>query len=92
VQRTAALDDLEALLSNPDFSGIRKDVQDQLREMVDTYLYYKNQKDIYDRIGGNDQLIDAIKVSTREKVKELATYNENTQAAYNGIFRSLLDD
>lgn len=92
VQRTAALDDLEALLSNPDFSGIRKDVQDQLREMVDTYLYYKNQKDIYDRIGGNDQLIDAIKVSAREKVKELATYNENTQAAYNGIFRSLLDD
>lgn len=92
VQRTEALSDLEAMLSDPSVSGISRDVQDVLREMVESYQYYRNQRDIYSRIGRNDELIDAIKISTREKIKQLALYNENTQAAYNGLFGRLLDD
>lgn len=92
VQRTAALDDLERMLSDGSVAGIRSDVQGVMREMLDAYLYYRNQKDIYSRIGGNDELIDAIKISTRDKIKQLAIYNENTQAAYDGLFARLLDD
>lgn len=92
VQRTEALSDLESMLTDSSVSGIRSDVQDVLREMVSAYQYYKNQRDIYDRIGGNDELIDAIKISARERIKELAVYNENTQAAYDGIFGRLLAD
>jgi hypothetical protein len=92
VQRTESLSDLENMLSNPAYSNIRRDVQDVLREMVDTYQYYKNQKDIYDRIGGSDNLVEAIKISSREKIKQLAVYNENTQTAFDSIFGRLLDD
>ena len=92
VQRTEALSDLESMLSDTSVSGIRGDVQDVLREMVSAYQYYKNQRDIYDRIGGGDDLITAIKISARERIKELALYNENTQAAYDGIFGRLLAD
>ena len=92
VQRTESLSDLENMLSNPAYSNIRRDVQDVLREMVDTYQYYKNQKDIYDRIGGSDNLVEAIKISSREKIKQLSAYNENTQTAFDSIFGRLLDD
>jgi hypothetical protein len=92
VQRTAALSDLERMLDDNSVAGIRSDVQGVMREMLQAYLYYRNQKDIYSRIGGNDELIDAIKISARERIKELAVYNENTQAAYDGLFARLLDD
>ncbi len=92
VQRTAALSDLEKMLDDNSVAGIRSDVQGVMREMLQSYLYYRNQKDIYSRIGGNDELVDAIKISTREKIKQLAIYNENTQAAYDGLFARLLDD
>jgi hypothetical protein len=92
VQRTAALSDLEKLLNDSAVSGIRSDTQDVLREMLDSYLSYQKQKDIYSNIGRRTDLLEAIKISTREKVKRLATYNENTQAAYDSLFGRLLDD
>jgi hypothetical protein len=92
VKRTASLSDLEKLLNDPQVSGIRRDTQDVLRDMLDSYLSYQNQKEIYSNIGGRANLIEAIKISTREKVKRLAIYNENTQAAYDSLFGRLLDD
>jgi hypothetical protein len=92
VRRTAALDDLERMLNDAEVSGIRSDTQDVLRDMLNSYLFYQNQKDIYSRLGRNDELLDAIKISTREKIKNLALYNENTQAAYDSLFGRLLDD
>jgi len=79
------------MLDNPNFSGIRKDVQQNLREMVDLYSNYEIQRDSMEMMGTSDELISAIKQSTMQRMKELGKQNENTQAAYDTLFSRLLD-
>ena len=79
------------MLDNSNFSGIRKDVQQNLREMVDLYSNYEIQRDSMEMMGTSDELISAIKQSTMQRMKELGKQNENTQAAYDTLFSRLLD-
>jgi hypothetical protein len=91
IRQNAALDDLKNMLDNSNFSGIRKDVQQNLREMVDLYSNYQIQRDSMEMMGTSDELISAIKQSTMQRMKELGKQNENTQAAYDTLFSRLLD-
>jgi hypothetical protein len=91
IRQNAALDDLKNMLDNSNFSGIRKDVQQNLREMVDLYSNYQIQRDSMELLGSSDDLIAAIKQSTMQRMKELGKQNENTQAAYDTLFSRLLD-
>jgi len=72
--------------------GIRTDVQDKLREMSKVYNQYKDEKANYDEFGGSQKLIKYLKDDTILKLRELAGYNENTQAVYDVLFGRLLGD
>jgi hypothetical protein len=88
--RYNTLDELDNMLSQN--IGIRKDVQDKLREMSKVYKEYKDEKANYDEFGGSYNLVKYLKDDTIIKLRELAKYNENTQAVYDVLFGRLLGD
>jgi hypothetical protein len=88
--RLNTLDELDNMLSQN--INIRKDVQDKLREMSKIYREYKNEKANYDEFGGSFKLIKYLKDDTIIKLRELAKYNENTQAVYDVLFGTLLGE
>jgi hypothetical protein len=92
IKTLQALDDLEKFLDDPQYKNVRRDTQDVLRQMVKAYSDYKTQKEIFSLTGTNRDLMDSIKSGTLTSIKELAKYNENTQAAYDVLFGRLLDD
>ena len=92
IKTLQALDDLEKFLADPRYSNIRRDTQDVLRQMVQSYSDYKAQQEVFELTGMNRDLIQTIKDGTIIKISELAKYNENTQAAYDVLFGRLLDD
>jgi hypothetical protein len=92
IKRLESLQDLERFLQDSRYSNIRRDVQDVLREMVKTYGDYKSQRELFELTGARDSTISFVKDSTISRLRELATYNENTQAAYDALFGRLLGD
>lgn len=92
IERVNALDDLSNMLDDPKFANIRPQTQAVLREMVQAYKDYRKQQEVFDIIGGNANIVDILKVSTLQKIKELSGFNENTQAAYMSIFSRLLGE
>jgi len=92
IKTLQALDDLEKFLDDPTYSGIRRDTQDVLRQMLKAYSDYKAQREVFELTGMNRDLVQTIKDGTIAKISELAKYNENTQAAYDVLFGRLLDD
>lgn len=91
IRQNNALNDLESLLADAKFNGVRRDVQQGLRAMLDLYQNYQSQRDSMELMGSSDDLIAAIKQSTAQRMKELGKQNENTQAAYDTLFSRLLD-
>lgn len=92
IKRLQALDDLERFLADKNYSNVRKDTQDVLRQMVEAYGTYKSQREVFELTGTGRDLIQFTKDSTIQRIKDLAKYNENTQAAYDALFGRLLDD
>jgi hypothetical protein len=92
IERVNALTDLESMLSNPEVAGIRSDTQNALRDMLSTYLSYKKQKETYSILIKDSTVIDAVKEGTIRRLKNLALFNENTQAAYDQLFGPLLEN
>lgn len=92
IKTLQAMDDLQAFLQDGKYANIRKDTQDVLRQMVSIYTDYKTQKDVFDLVGGNKDVVQSIKDSSITRLRELAQYNENTQAAYDVLFGRLLDN
>ena len=88
--RLNTLDELDNMLAQN--IGIRKDVQEKLREMSKVYNQYKDEKANYDEFGGSQKLIKYLKDDTILKLRELSGYNENTQAVYDVLFGRLLGD
>ena len=92
IDRINALNDLENMVSDPEVEKISPQTTKALRDMVNLYQSYKNQRQSYDLIGGSADLIQSVKDSTILRMKELATFNENTQAAYDVLFGRLLGE
>lgn len=92
IERKYALDDLSKMLDDPKFSKIRPQTQEVLREMVQVYKDYRKQQEVFEIIGGNADVVDIIKIGTLQKIRELSGFNENTIAAFNGIFSRLLGE
>jgi hypothetical protein len=91
LQRNKALNDLESLLTDTRFKNVRPDVQNTLRQMLELYQNYQKQRDIFVITGASSDLVQAVKESTLSRIKELSTFNENTQSAYDVLFSRLLD-
>jgi hypothetical protein len=92
IERVNALDDLSKMLDDPKFSNIRPQTQEVLRQMVKAYKDYRKQQEVFKLIGGDTEIIDFLKVGTLQKIRELSSFNENTQAAYMSIFSRLLGE
>ena len=56
------------------------------------YKDYRKQQEVFKLIGGDTEIIDFLKVGTLQKIRELSSFNENTQAAYMSIFSRLLGE
>jgi len=72
--------------------NIRPKTEQRLREMSAIYKIYKEEKANFDEFGGSQKLIKNLKEETIIKLRELARYNENTQATYDVLFGRLLGD
>jgi hypothetical protein len=92
IERMKALNDLEKMLGEKSAFQASPKVANKLREMLKLYNDYKTTKDELDTFGGSQFLANMNKEETILKMRELATYNENTQSAYNVLFGRLLGD
>ena len=92
IDQLNALNDLEYMLSDPVARSSSPKTFDALGEMLKTYLEFKAEKDRYDRFGGSQVLIQNAKDRTIVKLREQSQFNENTLAAYDSLFGSLLGD
>ena len=90
IDRLNALDELNYMLDQN--LNIRPKTEERLREMSKVFKTYKEEKATYDEFGGNQKIIKMLKEDTIIKLRELAAYNENTQAAYDVLFGRLLGD
>jgi hypothetical protein len=60
--------------------------------MLNLFNSYKQQKDEFEQFGGNAELIRMVKDDTIVEMQRLSEFNENTKAAYDVLFGSLLND
>jgi len=90
IDRVNTLDELDNLLAQN--LNIRPKTEQRLREMSAIYKTYKEEKANFDEFGGSQKLIKNLKEETIIKLRELARYNENTQATYDVLFGRLLGD
>jgi hypothetical protein len=60
--------------------------------MSETYQVYVNERANYEQFGGSQQVIKMLKDQTIARLRELASYNENTQGAYDVLFGGLIGD
>ena len=88
INRLKALDELTTMLNAK--PNIAPKTEAALRDMVNVYQSYQSEKDNYNQFGGNKTYIDALKADTILKMQQLANFNENTKAAYDTIFGTLL--
>jgi hypothetical protein len=92
IDRINALNDLQRLLSDGSARSTSPKTFDALNEMLTTYLDYKKEKDRSERFGGSSTLMQNFKDRTIVKMRQLSQFNENTAAAYDSLFGSLLGD
>ena len=90
IKRLRTLDELNNMLDAN--LNIRPKTEAALRDMSSAYQRYRDEKDRYEAIGGSQNYIKSLKVQTIAKMRELAKFNENTQAAYDVLFGRLLGD
>jgi hypothetical protein len=90
IDRLRTLDELNNMLSKN--LNIAPATEGKLREMATAYQRYKDQRANYDQFGGNQDLIRILKDNTIVNLRQLASFNENTQAAYDVLFGRLLGD
>jgi hypothetical protein len=89
-KRRDTLDDLNFMLSKN--LNIAPKTEAKLREMSETYQVYVNERANYEQFGGSQQIIKMLKDQTIARLRELASYNENTQGAYDVLFGGLIGD
>ena len=91
IDRLNALNDLEAMLGDKSIK-VKPQLRSVLKDMLQTYKDYKDEKDLFDNFPGGSVLQDAAKEEAVVKMRKLAEYNENTQSAYNLLFARLLGE
>lgn len=90
IKRLRALDELTYMLNQK--PGVMPSTEKALLSMVNLYQKYKDDKEELEMMSGSRNLVSDLKADTLSKMQELASYNENTRAAYDTIFGTLLGD
>jgi hypothetical protein len=91
IERLKALDDLRAMLNDSNVT-VKPITQKALNDMLRLYDNYKEQKQQLELVSGSRRSISALKDQTVLQIKVLSETNENTKAAYNVLFGSLLGE
>jgi hypothetical protein len=91
IARLTALDDLSNMLDDPAVTAV-PETQAALKKMVNLYNQYKDEQKRYDTFSGSSFLASLSKDRTIKEMRQLALFNENTQAAYDVLFGRLLGD
>ena len=91
IERLNALDDLRAMLNDKNVN-VKPKTQQALNSMLRLYDNYKEQKQQLELVSGSRKSISALKDQTILQIKILSETNENTKAAYNVLFGSLLGE
>ena len=91
IERIKALDDLRAMLNDTNVN-VKPKTQQALNSMLSLYDNYKEQKQQLELVSGSRNTISALKDQTILQIKILSDTNENTKAAYNVLFGSLLGE
>jgi hypothetical protein len=91
IERLKALDDLRAMLNDNNVT-VKPITQKALNDMLRLYDNYKEQKQQLELVSGSRKTISALKDQTILQIKILSDTNENTKAAYNVLFGSLLGE
>ena len=90
IDRLKTLDELNQMLQKK--PGVMPRTEAALSRMTALYEKYKSERADLELMGGATQLIKDLKADTLSKMQSLAAYNENTKAAYDTIFGTLLGD
>lgn len=90
INRLKTLDELALMLSQK--PGVMPKTEAALSKMVSLYQKYKTERENLEMLSGTRQLITDLKTDTLLKMQALSEYNENTKAAYDTIFGTLLGD
>lgn len=90
IDRIRTLDELNIMLAKN--LNIAPKTESKLRQMSKLYQSYRDERANYEEFGGNQQLIKMLKEDTIIQLRTLASYNENTKAAYDVLFGRLLGD
>jgi len=90
INRLKTLDELTYMLSQK--PGIMPATEKALLNMVNLYQKYKTDREELEMMTGSRNLVADLKADTLSKMQELSSYNENTKAAYDTIFGTLLGD
>ena len=91
IERLNALDDLRSMLNDKNVNAKPK-TQKALNDMLRLYDNYKDQRQQLELVSGSRNSISALKDQTILQIKILSDTNENTKAAYNVLFGSLLGE
>ena len=92
IDRINALNDLEDMLNDTSIRAVSPKTYDGLNAMLKLYLSYKKEKENFERFGGSTFLARNLKETTIIKMRQLSQLNENTLAAYDSLFGSLLGE
>jgi hypothetical protein len=92
IDRINALNDLENMLNDTSIRVASPKTFDGLNAMLKLYLNYKKEKESFERFGGSTFLARNLKETTIIKMRQLSQLNENTLAAYDSLFGSLLGE
>jgi len=92
IDRINALNDLEDMLNDTSIRAASPKTFDGLNAMLKLYLNYKKEKENFERFGGSTFLARNLKETTIIKMRQLSQLNENTLAAYDSLFGSLLGE
>jgi hypothetical protein len=90
IERINAINDLRAMLQAK--PNVMPATENTLRQMLDLYDTYKNERKSLEGVSGASFLSQSLKEDTIVKIRELSEFNENTKSAYNVLFASLLGD
>ena len=91
VARRKMLDDLRAMLADKTVKASPK-AQAALRQMVDLYDQYVQQKASNNAFPGFAGMGDVAKLGIKQQMEAIAAQNANASAAYDRLFRPLIGD
>ena len=91
IQRTKALNDLRLMLADKTVTT-QQNVQSKLREMLSSYDAYVTNRDFANQPSSNfsQQYKDALKISAKQQIQNIAQGDPSTLAAFNTMFAPLL--